>query len=193
MSKEQGFIAPLLLGGAEWLLLADRGEPLRARFRLLLPVTAVAVLLFVVRGILLNGNVRRDAGPSPAPRALSPAGRLVVDVSQRSIPEWATPHSSWPMHLQADYGPPGIPVGWRNRVRHLFGLLLVCSPVFAWLFVRWRRRDPVAAFPGLLWAAVALAPVSNLITPTGIVMAERVLFLPTVGLAVMVACTVFQR
>ena len=179
MSKEQGFIAPVLLAGAEWLLFGDRGETWRTRIRLLLPAAAVAVLLFVVRGILLNSNIGET--PAVALRGLTPIGRAVTFLGV--IPEWAR-LVVWPWHLQADYGPPGIPVGGPITLRHILGLMLLAG--FIALFVRWRKRQPVAAF-GLFWAAIALAPISNLLTPTGIVMAERVLFLPTVGLAIALA------
>jgi hypothetical protein len=41
------------------------------------------------------------------------------------------------------------------------------------------RRDRVLAF-GLLWMAIALLPVSNIL-PTGVVLGERTLFLPSIG------------
>src|SRR5690606_16279548 len=50
----------------------------------------------------------------------------------------------------------------------------------AWLGWRARHVAPVATF-GLLWMGAALFPVSNLVAPTGIVLAERTLFLPSVG------------
>src|SRR5205085_5981492 len=49
----------------------------------------------------------------------------------------------------------------------------------------WRRHRP-AAF-GLLIIGVAWLPTSNLLFPTGIVLAERTLYLPTVGLALLAA------
>lgn len=178
-SKEQGFVVPLLLGGAEWILFADRGDTWRARVRLLVPAGALAALLFVVRGILLNSSIGET--PAVALRSLNGFGRVVTFLGV--VPAWAR-LIVFPLHLQADYGPPGIPVGGAITLRHLLGLALVAG--FVLLFIRWRTRAPVAAF-GLLFAAVALAPVSNLLTPTGIVMAERVLFLPTVGIAIALA------
>src|SRR5204862_164867 len=46
----------------------------------------------------------------------------------------------------------------------------------------WRRAWPVEAY-GLGWIAIAYLPISNLIVPHGVVMAERLLYLPSVGLA----------
>jgi len=179
MAKEQGFVAPLLLAGAEWLVVTRRDQRLASRVRLLVPVTALAALLFVIRGTILGGSVGET--PAVALRALPVAGRIQTFLAV--VPEWARLFV-WPWHLQAEYGPPGIPVGGPMTLQHWFGALLVAA--FAWVFWRSQRRAPVVAF-GLIWIAVALAPVSNLIAPTGIVLAERVLFLPTVGLA-MVVC-----
>ncbi|MBW8771374.1 MAG: hypothetical protein JF589_16595 [Gemmatimonadetes bacterium] len=49
------------------------------------------------------------------------------------------------------------------------------------LAIMLRRRAPVASF-GLLWFIVAYSPVSNVLVPTGIVTAERTLFMPSVGI-----------
>jgi tetratricopeptide (TPR) repeat protein len=43
-----------------------------------------------------------------------------------------------------------------------------------------RKRAPALSF-GLAWCCVALFPVSNVVIPTGILLAERTLFLPSVG------------
>jgi tetratricopeptide (TPR) repeat protein len=45
-----------------------------------------------------------------------------------------------------------------------------------------RRRWPIITF-SIAWSAVALIPVSNILLPTGILLAERTLFLPSVGVA----------
>ena len=182
-SKEQGFMAPVLLGGAEWILLRrrderreTRDEKLSARIRLLIPVLALAALLFVLRANFLDSFTGET--PAIALRKLDLGGRIVTFLGV--IPEYAR-LLVWPLHLQADYGPPGIPVGGPLTARHALGAALLVGYIV--LFVRWRRRLPVAAF-GLFWAAVTLAPVSNLVTPSGIVIAERVLFLPSVGIVI---------
>jgi tetratricopeptide (TPR) repeat protein len=48
-----------------------------------------------------------------------------------------------------------------------------------------RRRAPAIAL-GIAWTALALLPVSNLLFVTGVLLAERSLFLPSVGAAVAV-------
>jgi tetratricopeptide (TPR) repeat protein len=86
----------------------------------------------------------------------------------------------FPAHLSADYNPQQIPVGVGPGPRQLLGIVLLLF-LFAAIVWSWRRL-PVFAF-GILWGAVALVPVSNLLLPTGIFLAERTLFLPSVGVA----------
>jgi tetratricopeptide (TPR) repeat protein len=84
----------------------------------------------------------------------------------------------FPLHLSADYNPQQVRVltaaGWSGA---LGGFLVLVAGWGAWLL---RRRVPTVSF-GLLWAAVTLFPVSNLLIPTGILLAERTLFLPSLG------------
>jgi hypothetical protein len=81
----------------------------------------------------------------------------------------------WPAHLQADYGPPDVDVSLTWDAAQTFGLGLLVGAV-ALAISNWRRR-PAVAF-GILWAGLSLFPVSNLLVPTGILVAERTLLLP---------------
>ena len=84
----------------------------------------------------------------------------------------------WPIHLQAEYGPPGIPIRDAFGPAHLFGVVLLALMVL--LYIATVRGAPAIAF-GLGWLAITLLPVSNLMTATGVVLAERTLFLPSAG------------
>jgi len=93
------------------------------------------------------------------------------------VPEWFR-LLLWPAQLKADYGP-GELVGhtvW-GPMQTLGVLLLVSATALA--AAAWRRA-PVVAF-GLVWCAVGLFPVHNVLAPTGILLAERTLFLPSIG------------
>jgi len=57
-------------------------------------------------------------------------------------------------------------------------LLIGLAALFGWAL---RRARPLAI--GLAWTAVGLLPVANLATPTGVLLAERTLLLPSVGVA----------
>jgi hypothetical protein len=133
----------------------------------------VAAAAILVRIIVLGPTT--GAGPSIAFEGLSTGARIAGMLSV--VPEWAR-LMIWPAHLQAEYGPPGIPMRDVFGPMHLLGLLLLILTVL--LFLATRRRAPMIPF-GLAWFAITILPVSNLLTPSGVVLAERTLFLPSAG------------
>ena len=92
----------------------------------------------------------------------------------------------WPAHLSADYGPPAVEVAQGVSISQLPGLLLLVS-ILA-IGVVTRKRQPVIAF-GIAIVCAALLPSSNFILPAGIIIAERTLFLPSVGAMLIVGGT----
>ena len=62
------------------------------------------------------------------------------------------------------------------RARLGWMALALGSFIYGW------RRDRVIAF-ALLWIALTLGPISNILVATGVLIAERTLFLPSVGIA----------
>jgi hypothetical protein len=104
------------------------------------------------------------------------------------VPEWAR-LLFWPAHLQGEYGPPAVSLTGAPLGSYLLGVALLVGALvlLAW---GWYREKTMAM--GLLWMAAALLPVSNLLAPTGILLAERTLLLPSVG-AVLVAAIIAVR
>jgi len=68
-------------------------------------------------------------------------------------------------------------------IRETVGVIALGALLLA-AAISWRRRP--LTFLGLAWFAIAIFPVSNLVLPTGVMIAERTLFLPSVGLAMIV-------
>ena len=175
-AKETGYVLPALLAAAEILMVAGRG-PRRDRWRAIAPayliLAAVAVTGLLVR-LIVFGGPKGEVAELPL-RGLVAGERAIVMLA--AVPEWFR-LLLWPAHLQAHYGPPALPTGGGFGARHWLGLWLLIATLalagWAW------RRAPVVAL-GLAWAAIALAPVSNLVTATGVLVAERTLFLPSVG------------
>lgn len=176
-AKETGYVLPVLLLGIELI----SGEPgsrrrLKPAGYVLLLLGGVAIAGLLLRVILFGGL----AGETPQVplRGLGMVTRSVAMLAV--IPHW-TRLFLFPVHLQAHYGPPEIPVSASLDPQHLLGLalLLLFLGFFGWAVSRAR---PVAI--GLAWVAIALFPVSNLLAATGVLLAERTLFLPSVGLAV---------
>jgi hypothetical protein len=173
--KEQGLVLPGLLLAAE-LFVLPRPDRSRAR-RLAGGYTLLAALgigVLVARAVVLSGDV---AGTFVA-EALEDqklGGRALTML--RVVPEWVR-LLLWPSHLRADYSPQELAASTGFHGPEAIGLgLLLGGVAAAWLA---RRRSPTLSF-GLAWSAVALLPVSNVLVPTGILLAERTLFLPSVG------------
>ena len=97
----------------------------------------------------------------------------------------------FPLVLRVDYSP-----AERTLVTSFFDGRFVagvlCFVVWAGLLaLAWRRGRRVEAF-GLGWIAIAFLPVANLFFPTGVLVAERTLYLPSVGLALAVGAWLSQ-
>src|SRR3989441_2964848 len=126
--------------------------------------------------VLGHGLVARPApvffGASPVAVRLTAVAAL-ADVARLLV---------FPLTLRVDYSPAErtlVPTPLDSR----FALGLLC--VAAWsalLWLTWRRGRRVEAF-GLGWIAIALFPVSNIVVPVGVLLAERALYLPSAGLA----------
>jgi tetratricopeptide (TPR) repeat protein len=94
----------------------------------------------------------------------------------------------WPARLSWDYGYNEIPLfGWRlgnwedwKAIAALAG----CAAAGVLAIRSWRTRQPLAF--GIAFFFIALSPTSNLVILIGAIMAERLLYLPSVGFAVAV-------
>jgi tetratricopeptide (TPR) repeat protein len=95
---------------------------------------------------------------------------------------------AWPAQFSFDYSFNEIPLfGWRltswEDAKAILSLL-VCVGGVAAAIVSWRRRKPV--FFAIAFFFATLSPTSNLVIRIGSIMAERFLYLPSVGIAVLV-------
>jgi len=80
----------------------------------------------------------------------------------------------WPASLSSDYGPQVLPVRSALSVEALLGL---CVAIVVPTLVFWcRRRAPAIAFAAGL-AALSYLPTSNILFASGVVLAERNLYL----------------
>lgn len=181
-AKESGYVVPGLLVAAE-LSVVREARPWRQRLAALR--TPALLLLAVMLGSLaVRSQVLGGVGgetPHSALEGLSLLERAVAMLAV--VPEW-TRLLLWPAHLQAEYGPPGLVPRTAPGMAHLPGLFILIG--CGWAIIRGWRRAPLVSF-GLAWVVISLAPVTNVVFPTGILLAERTLFLPSVGLALAIA------
>lgn len=173
LTKEHGLVLPAILLAIEFIILHDRPHPAQLRLFYLV-LAALGLGFFAVRTAVL-GDIAGD---------LPPYWMVGISTGQRwltmlaVVPQWIR-LLLWPAHLQADYGPRELELSATFTAAHALGaLLLISIGLLGWQL---RRRQAVIAF-GLLFAAIALLPTSNLLLPTGIALAERTLFLPSAGI-----------
>jgi protein O-mannosyl-transferase len=182
--KEQGVVLPALLAAAEMTVVRD-ARPWRARVASLRPF-ALALVMVALAYLAVRGRVVDGVGdvPHPAFVNLPTPHRWLTMLGV--VPEWAR-LLVWPAHLAADYSPQQIPIRTSLDLTAVLGLLLILAVIV--LGVACARRAPVVTF-GVLWLAVTMAPVSNFLLPTGIILAERTLFLPSLGFLLVVGAAV---
>ncbi|HKW39874.1 MAG TPA: hypothetical protein VJN39_01370 [Gemmatimonadales bacterium] len=176
LCKENGAVVPALIG---WGWIVGLARPSRRRMAAYVASwIAVGAAYAIARWFVLRpyagvfNMAAQFVGASPfeirltAVAAFADFARLLV----------------LPLHLRVDYSP-----AERTLVttpldgRFLLGL--ACLAAWTGLLVlAWRQGRKLEAF-GLGWIGIALLPVANLLYPAGVLVAERTLYLPSVGLA----------
>jgi hypothetical protein len=176
MLKEGGFLIPGFLLASELLRLD--AAPWRQRIRKLAPgyafLLVVGVTMLLLRYRVLGGAMF-SVRPAASLENLDLGDRLVTML--QVVPTWLRLFV-FPLRLQVDYHAPDISIARTALGAAILGLAIAAAIVM-------RKRAPGVAF-GLGWCAVALLPVSNLI-PTGVLLAERTLFVPSIGVVVATA------
>jgi hypothetical protein len=174
--KEHGVVLPALLLAAELTVVPDsrpwpaRAAALRSSYLLLgaLGIGFLAVRTMVLGAFVGDQSALTFQTLTAGQRALTMFGL---------VPQWLR-LLYWPAHLQADYSPLETRVVATLDGGALAGALALFAIIA--LGIAFRRSRPVLAF-GIGWALIALLPSSNLLLPTGIVLAERTMMLPSVG------------
>ena len=180
LSKENAVVAPALIGWA-WIV----GLPSRPTRRRMLAFgvswVVIAGAYLAIRGVVLYPYARLHAIAPVFLGESAFAGRLTAIAALGDVVRLLLV----PLTLRVDYSP-----AERTIVRSLldgrFVIGLACLAVWAGLLVMaWRRQRRLEAY-GLGWIAIAFLPVSNLLFSSGVLLAERTLYLPSVGLALAV-------
>jgi len=179
LSKENAAVVPGLI---VWGWMLGLARPSRRRMlAYFLTWIVVAAAYGVTRQTIVNPLARIEniapvfVGASPWAIRLT-AVSAFADVARLLV---------LPLTLRVDYSPAERTLV-TSPLDPRFALGLLC--VLAWgglVALAWRRGRRVEAF-GLGWIAIALMPVANLVFPAGFFVAERTLYLPSVGLAVAV-------
>jgi protein O-mannosyl-transferase len=180
-SKESGLSAigliaayDLVLGRGDWKANRRRAIGLYAAYAA--ASTGFVAARHAVLGTLVFPRVAFDENPiASAPLA----SRLLTAVAVLGRGLWLL---VLPFRLSADYSFAAIPPVTSALDPSFFlsalSWLIICGAAIAW-----RRRFPVGLF-AFLWYAVSILPASNLIVPIGTIFGERLLYVPSVAVAV---------
>jgi hypothetical protein len=172
--KEQALTIPALMIAAEiWVLPRPSVRETRPLLIALAAAAGVALVIMLARRAVLGDLA--GTFTAEALVGLGYRGRLLTMLGV--VPEWLRLFL-WPAHLRGDYSPQEITAAVAIGLRQTLGIVLIAAFVGGWIWSH--LRAPVLAF-ALAWIAVGLFPVSNVLVPTGIILAERTLYLPSFG------------
>ncbi|MBI4527959.1 MAG: tetratricopeptide repeat protein [Deltaproteobacteria bacterium] len=132
-------------------------------------------------------------------KELYPAGNVIAFVDNPlAHVDWATRFLTaikvagkylwlcvWPQHLSADYSYNAIPISSVLWEPEIFASLLAWGGLLA-LAMRCYFRGSGLAFFAVGFTAITFLPVSNLLLPIGTIMGERLFYLPSVGLVLLI-------
>lgn len=175
LSKENGVVLPILLAGrlVRWVCTPATSPASRVRGWVLIRSIAYVVALYIGLRFAVLGVLGGD-GSHLSIAELSTGRRLLVALAVR-VTEARLFLLGAP--LAADYSPPAFLLHPAFDWWHVAAIGLIALWVSAAWWLRHRGRP---SWP-LLWVPLAMAPTSNFAFPTGIVLAERSLFLPSIG------------
>lgn len=186
-TKESAVTLPgalfLLDAARERLGFRELGRYVRDRWPVYAVMLAVAAVMLAIRFRIL-GSVANPFGPLGADLlAEIPRIWTLAEVWSHYVRL-----AAFPLDLSADYSPNVIPISIGWNAANLTGLVLALA-ILTGALLAWRRgelgegsRSARAAGFGVVWFMITLSPVSNVFFLAGVLLAERNLYLPSVGI-----------
>jgi tetratricopeptide (TPR) repeat protein len=176
LSKENAIVLPAVLALDIWLSQGIDLKKVFAAWKRLAVIGVVAVAYLAIRFAVLGGlgvpaAAQYMGGKLTYLERWMTTGRVLVEYLRLIVA---------PIDVAGDYDFNAIPLaGVRDWDAWLGYAVLGGALVMAYLY---RRRNWILTL-GVLFAVTAFIPVSNWIMPISILMAERSLYLPLIGLA----------
>lgn len=179
LTKENAAVVPGLIG-LGWLLGFDR-PPRRRLVAHVATWVVIAAAYGAARWAVLHPfSQYSNAGP-----VFIEHGEVAVRLTAVSALSDVLRLLVFPLTLRVDYSPAERSIVLSPFDTRFF-LGVACLALWtALLVLAWRRGRRVEAF-GLGWIGIAFLPVANLLFPIGVLVAERALYLPSIGLVVAV-------
>jgi tetratricopeptide (TPR) repeat protein len=181
LSKENAIVLPAILFLDLWLSGPSTGKSLaKGVWQLLVfvPVALgyIALHFGVLHSLGIPASAQYMAGRWTYAERLFTAGRVFLKYLVLVF---------CPIEVAGDYDYNAIPIAHAWNADAWLGLLLIVAIA---IFAFWYRRRNWAVTLGLLFAYITFLPSSNWILPISVLMAERFLYLPLIGLSIAFAC-----
>lgn len=191
-AKESAFAVPGLLLSMDWYEAAvgnrRLGDVVRRHSALWVIALAICVAWLFLRARIVQDLTGLEAAPGLEFQGL--AGRAVIMLPMTL--EYAR-LLFFPARLSVEYSPNFVPVSTELTLRGVAGAVLVLGAAILALVTR--RRAPAIGL-GVGWLAATLIIICNVLVPTGVLVAERTLYLASVGAVLLLAWVfgeVFRR
>ncbi|HEU4588566.1 MAG TPA: hypothetical protein VFS11_07960 [Gemmatimonadales bacterium] len=181
-AKESAFALPALLLLSDWADARARERPFASALRRH-PLLWVGVVVVAAGWLVLRSRVVGDVTGLEVAPGLEDQGMLGRTVIMLPIALHYARLLFFPARLSVEYSPNFIPVRTDFTLAALLGAALVLGALTAALVAR--RRVP-AVTVALGWIGATVLIVANILVPTGILLAERTLYLPSVGAALLI-------
>ena len=182
-AKEHALTLPAVLILADLWRAHSRGEAALRRLRrnglVLAGVLALALGYLAARAHAVGGGGAFATGvAAPGLEGLGPWGRTLVMAPAALVwLRWLV----FPLRLSADYLPNAFVPRAALGLPQVAGFAAVAA--LAWAALAARRRAPGVTV-GIAWLLVTAAVAANIVFPTGVILGERLAYLPSVGAAV---------
>lgn len=183
-SKEHGFMIPAILVLQELyyaMTWKNFSWSEKSKWMALAGATLTAGILWIYRSTITGPPVPHELWAGiDSPTRMATAVRISAEYIWMHV---------FPLNLCADYWTGNAPItGWGNW-QVLLAFVVQCLLV-GMAFLR-RKKWPVASW-GILFFFLTLLPVSNFLFAAGFVKAERVLYIPSIGLIIAMAFGLLQ-
>jgi hypothetical protein len=174
----------LLDAAREEVSVKDLRRYLAERWRVYVALGVVATLMLVARQEIL-GTIANPLGPLGADLLFEvPRIWTIAEVWGNYVRLWV-----FPMDLSVDYAPGVIPISLGWGLSNVVGITLALG-VLALALVAWRKGVMIAgrasarvAGFGVVWFMITVSLVSHVFFVPGLILGERTLYLPSVGLS----------
>lgn len=178
-SKEHGFLIPAILVLQEvYYFFTEKKYSVgdKGKWIAFGSVTFLAIALWAFRSTITGPSV-----PHEQWLGVDAAARMATSI--RIMGDYFFLHVL-PLHLSADYWTNEVPIVGFGNPQVIFSSILMIG--ILGLTYALRRKIPVATW-GILFFFLTLLPVSNFLFAAGFLKAERILYIPSIGLLVAIA------